>query len=168
MSFATSPERAHTHRAGSVGVVGKYRGEEGERSWPPKCSLHHAQSPASEEMAVRGTQAQGGSPPKPARPPGVVLITLRCSMREDSRFPERPTVRCVSPAGVGDVEAVTASFLFSVWRQLQTESVGVQLGTSRKPGRAHLIPALERTRSRPGPETCPSVVGGSLSQHPVV
>lgn len=66
------------------------------------------------------------------------------------------------------MEAVPASYLFSVRHQLQTESVGFQLGTSQKPGRAHPIPALERTRTRPGPETCPSVVRGSLYQRPVV
>lgn len=55
-----------------------------------------------------------GRPPKPPCSPGVMLVSLRGSVRDDSWFPERPTVCCVFPAGGGDVEAVTPSFLFSV------------------------------------------------------
>lgn len=40
-----------------------------------------------------------------------MLVSLRGSVRDDSWFPERPTVCCVFPAGGGDVEAVTPSFL---------------------------------------------------------
>lgn len=43
-----------------MGVAREYSGEEGERSWPRKCSLHHAQSPAGEEVAASGTQLRDG------------------------------------------------------------------------------------------------------------